>query len=59
MSNLEITVTINTTRQIESFMRKDKKKGHKREQQISAIEPTNDQLTGRAGLSVFAPEFAN
>jgi len=40
-------------------MRKDKKKGHKREQQISAIEPTNDQLTGRAGLSVFAPEFAN
>jgi hypothetical protein len=39
---------------VESFMAKDKTIKGKKEQQICAILPSDDQLTGRAGLSVFA-----
>jgi hypothetical protein len=59
MSNDQITITKNTTRQEESFMREDRKMERKKEQQISAIEPTNDLLTGRAGLSLFACYLRN
>ncbi|HHE08228.1 MAG TPA: IS1380 family transposase, partial [Chlorobaculum parvum] len=35
-------------------MAKDNRNREKKEQKISAIEQTDDQLTGRAGLGVFA-----
>jgi hypothetical protein len=54
MGNCKITIQNNTTRQVESFMAKDNRNREKKEQKISAIEQTDDQLTGRAGLGVFA-----
>ena len=35
-------------------MAKDNRITHKKEQKISALQPTDEQLTGRAGLSLFA-----
>lgn len=52
--NNEITIQDNTSRQVENFMVKDKTIKGKKEHQISAILPTDEQLTSRAGLSVFA-----
>jgi hypothetical protein len=51
---MTITIITNITLQVESFMQKDKRNDRKKELQISAILPTDEQLTGRAGLSVFA-----
>jgi len=59
MGNDEITTQNNTTQQVESFMAKDKTIKGKNEQQICAILPIDDQLTGRAGLSVFAMYLRN
>jgi hypothetical protein len=59
MGNRKITIQDNTTRQVESFMAKDKTIQGKKEQQISAILPSNVQLPGRAGLSVFAMYLCN
>ena len=49
----------NITQQVESFMAKDNRIQGKKEQQICAILPSDDQLTGRAGLSVFAMYLRN
>jgi len=54
MVNDEITIQDNTTQQVEVFMAKDNRDQGKKEQEISAILPTDEPLTGRAGLSVFA-----
>jgi len=54
MGKRKITIAINTTQQVEGSMRKDKRIERKKEPQISAILPIDEQLTGRAGLSVFA-----
>jgi len=59
MGNVEITIQDNTTRQVESFMTKDKRIETKKEPQICAILPTDDQLTGRAGLGLFAIYLRN
>lgn len=59
MGNGKITIAINTTQQVEGFMRKDNRIERKKEPQISAILPTDEQLTGRAGLSVFALYLRN
>ena len=59
MFNDEITIRHNTTQQVESCMAKDNRIQGKKEQQICAILPSDDQLTGRAGLSVFAMYLRN
>jgi hypothetical protein len=56
---MTITIITNITLQVESFMQKDKRNDRKKELQISAILPTDEQLTGRAGLSVFAIYLRN
>ncbi|WP_153303671.1 hypothetical protein [Prosthecochloris sp. ZM] len=40
-------------------MVKDKRNQEKKEQTISTVEQTNDRLTNRAGLSVFAMYMRN
>ncbi len=59
MGNLEITIQDNTTQQVEGFMAKDNRNEWKKEQQISAIERTDERLTGRAGLGVYASYLRN
>ncbi len=59
MGNDEITIQDNTTQQVEGFMAKDNRNQGKKEQEISAILPTDEPLTGRAGLSVFAIYLRN
>ncbi len=59
MGNFEINIQDNTTQQVESFMAKDNRIQRNKKQQISAILPTDEQLTGRAGLSVFAIYLRN
>ena len=59
MGNRKITINDNTTRQVESFMAKDNRIQDKKEPQIQAIQPTDDQLTGRAGLGLFAMYLRN
>jgi hypothetical protein len=59
MGNRKITINNNTTRQVESFMAKDNRIQDKKEPQIQAIQPTDDQLTGRAGLGLFAMYLRN
>lgn len=54
MGNVAITSTENTTRQVESFMNKNTRIRQNKKQHIQEILPTDDQLTGRAGLSLFA-----
>jgi len=59
MVNDDIAIQNNSTRQVESFMAKDKTIKEKNEQQICVILPSDEQLTGRAGLSVFAMYLRN
>ena len=54
MGNVAITIIDHTTQQVESFMTKNNRIPQKKKHNIQAIQPTNDQLTGRAGLSLFA-----
>jgi len=51
--NDEITTQQNTTQEVESFMAKDARFDDKKEQKISTIQPTDERLTGRAGLALF------
>ena len=44
----------NTTQQVESFMEKDITVQDKKKQIIDAIQPTDEHLTSRAGLALFA-----
>ena len=44
----------NTTQQVESFMEKDIAVQDKKKQVIDAIQPTDEHLTSRAGLALFA-----
>ena len=48
MGDDQITIQDHTTRQVESFMAKNTRFQQKKEPKISAIQPTDDQLTGRA-----------
>lgn len=54
MGNDEITITDNPTQQVESYMSKNTRIRQNKKQHIQGILPTDDQLTGRAGLSLFA-----
>ena len=56
MGNYEITIIDHTTQQVESYMSKNKRilQNKKQHKHIQGILPTDDQLTGRAGLSLFA-----
>ena len=57
--NVAITITEHTTQQVESFMNKNKRIRENKKQHIQGIVLTDDQLTGRAGLSVFALYLRN
>lgn len=54
MSNEQITTQDHITQQVESFMAKDTSIQQKKELQISAIQATDERLTGGAGLALFA-----
>jgi len=54
MGNDVITITDHTTQQVESYMSKNRRIRQNKKQHIQGILPTDDQLTGRAGLSLFA-----
>ena len=54
MGNVAITITDDTTQQVESYMSKNKRFPQNKKQHIQSILATDDQLTGRAGLSLFA-----
>lgn len=54
MGNLEITIASSTTRQEESFMAKKSRNQDKKKNDISAIVPTDEKLTSRAGLGLYA-----
>jgi len=59
MYNDEITLTDHTTQQVESYMSKNTRIRQNKKQHIQGILPTDDQLTGRAGLSLFAMYLRN
>jgi len=54
MGNVAITSTEHKTQQVERFMSKNTRIRQNKKQQIQGILPTDDKLTGRAGLSLFA-----
>ncbi len=53
MGNDKITITDHTTQQVESYMSKNTRIRQNKKQHIQGILPTDDQLTDRAGLSLF------
>ena len=57
MSNLEIAIAVNTTRQEESFMAKNSRNQHKKKDEINVIVPIDEKLTSRAGLGLYAGYF--
>ena len=59
MGNDDITITDHTTQQVESYKSKNTRIRQNKKQHIQGILPTDDQLTGRAGLSLFAMYLRN
>ena len=59
VSKNNITTKSNTTQQVESFMGKNITVQDKKKQVIDAIQPTDEHLTSRAGLALFAQYLQN
>ncbi len=59
VSKNNITTKSNTTQQVESFMGKNITVQDKKKQVIDAIQPTDEHLTSRAGLTLFAQYLQN